>query len=210
MERHLKILLCTYFIILIMLAPFSLMIGDTLYYWSWGQHLDLSYLDGPPMISFMIRFFNSIFGNTFCAFSMLSVTCGAFISYFIYKTGILLCDKKTGLLAASIWTLCPIVAQKIFTEITYDIPENLFWSLLLYMASCYLSYRETKFLYLMGLSAGLLLLSKYSGIVLIIGLLVYFISTKELRGVFQNVHFFWSRAIMYISIQSRIDLECKV
>ena len=34
-------------------APFFPLIGDEAYYWLWWQHLDLSYVDHPPMIAYV-------------------------------------------------------------------------------------------------------------------------------------------------------------
>lgn len=44
-------LLLIYIIFLCVNAFFMGPHFDSFYYWSWGQHLDFGYLDGPPLIA---------------------------------------------------------------------------------------------------------------------------------------------------------------
>ena len=189
-SSRLKIWICAYFAFLVILAPFIFPDGDAFYYWDWGNHLALSYLDGPPMIAYMMRLMTILFGNTFFAINMVAVACSALICYFIYRLGVLLRDQKTGMFAAALWLFYPLVAQAIFIRVTYDVPENLFSVMSLYFAARYALTQKTRFLYGIGLAAGLLLLSKYTGIVVIATLFIYYVGHRELRAVFRNPHFY--------------------
>ena len=77
MSSKLKGLIYIYFGILLILAPFIFPNGDSFYYWEWGNHLSLSYLDGPPMIGYMMRVATLLFGNTFFALNWVGIACAA-------------------------------------------------------------------------------------------------------------------------------------
>ena len=142
------------------------------------------------MIAYMMRVSTIFFGNTFFAMNMVGVACSALICYFIYQLGVLLRDQKTGMLAAALWVFYPLVAQAIFIRVTYDVPENLFSIMMLYFAARYALSKKIRFLYWTGLAAGLLLLSKYTGIVVIIGVFIYYLGHRELRPVFKSPHLY--------------------
>ncbi len=198
MQLNLKHVAVLYFAFLVILAPFIFPDGDSFYYWEWGNHLSLSYLDGPPMIAYLMRFFCLIFGNTFFAMNIVGIFCAAGISYFLFQIGRLLRDRETGMLAVALWLFFPLVAQALFVRVTYDAPESLFWIMTLYGAVRYLGTRQVRFLYWMGTTAGLLLLSKYTGLIVIAGILIYFASQRSLRAVFKNPHFYGAMCVAIV------------
>jgi 4-amino-4-deoxy-L-arabinose transferase-like glycosyltransferase len=48
------------------------------YYWNYAQHLDIGYLDHPPMVAWVIWIATSLAGNT-----EFAVRIGAFLSWFV-------------------------------------------------------------------------------------------------------------------------------
>lgn len=203
MRSKLKICLFVYFLILTGFCFVMYPFGDSFYYWNWGQHLGLSYLDGPPMIAYMMRLSSTIFGNTFFAINFVAVACAIATCYFIYNIGKLLLNKEVGLLAALLWLISPTVAQNIFARVTYDSAESLFWIATIYFAACYSQTKKTLDIYRIGIFVGLALLSKYSGVILALGLLIYFVMTKNLRDIFKNKHLYFA-AILTLVIFSPV------
>ncbi|MDF2691318.1 MAG: dolichol monophosphate mannose synthase [Gammaproteobacteria bacterium] len=165
---------------------------DTFYYWDWGRHLALSYFDGPPMIAYMLRLSTTIFGNNLFALNFVGLICIACTGFFIYKTAELLLDKETGFIAALLWILFPITSAKLLVCVTYDTCLSLFWAMTVYCVCRYLKYQKDADLYWTGMAIGLMLLAKYSGIVLVFGILIFLVLSPIYRGVFKNKHFYFS------------------
>ena len=184
---HVSLLL--YFSIALLLAPIGILELDSFYYWDWSRHLALSYYDGAPMIAYFIRLSTLIFGNTLFAISLVGILVAALTAFIIYKTGRLFLTKEASYVAMLLWLLSPLVTQDILYQTTYDTPLTLFWASTLYFLVKYLTNNETKQLYFCGASIGLMMLSKYSGIVLILAILIFLISTPY-RKLFKNYHLY--------------------
>jgi hypothetical protein len=176
-----------YFAILLLLAPVNLLSLDSYYYWEWGRHLDWSYYDGAPMIAYLIRLSTTIFGDTFFALSLVGIVCSALTCIIIYHTARRFLSKQASGIATALWSFAPLVTMDLLKQTTYDNPLTLFWALTLYFAVRYIQTKETKSLYALGASAGLLLLSKYTGVILLLGLFIFFIATPY-RAIFKKSH----------------------
>jgi 4-amino-4-deoxy-L-arabinose transferase-like glycosyltransferase len=183
------LLLALYFVVLLGLAPINLLSFDTYYYWEWSRHLALSYYDGSPMIAYLIKLATLAFGHTLFALSLVGIATAALTSWIIYKTGRIFLSKEASYIATLSWLFSPLVTLDILKQTTYDTPLTLFWALTLYCTVKFLKTNNNKELYLIGASAGLMMLSKYSGIVLILALLIFLIYGPY-RSIFKNKHFY--------------------
>lgn len=192
--HSLYLFLGIYFAILLGLAPINLLSLDTYYYWEWSRHLALSYYDGSPMIAYFIKLSNMLFGTTLFSLSIIGVVTAALTSGIIYKTARLFLSKEASVVAMLSWLTAPLVTMDILTETTYDTPLTLFWALTLYYTVKFIKTNQTKELYLIGASAGLMMLSKYTSIVLIFALLIFLVSTSY-RSVFKSKHFYFAMLI---------------
>ncbi|CAM4491654.1 MAG: hypothetical protein LEGION0403_FIIPPAGN_01662 [Legionella sp.] len=181
------LLLALYFVVLLGLAPINLLSFDTYYYWEWSRHLALSYYDGSPMIAYLIKLATLAFGHTLFALSLVGIANTALTSWIIYKTARFFLSKKSSYIATLSWLFSPLVTLDILKQTTYDTPLTLFWALTLYYTVKFLKTNNYKELYFIGASAGLMMLSKYSGIVLILALLIFLISSPY-RSIFKNKH----------------------
>ncbi|WP_058535840.1 glycosyltransferase family 39 protein [Legionella saoudiensis] len=184
-------LLAFYFMVLLGLAPINLLSFDTYYYWEWSRHLALSYYDGSPMIAYLIKLATSAWGHTLFALSLVGILTAALTSWIIYKTARFFLSKEASYIATLSWLFSPLVTLDILKQTTYDTPLTLFWALTLYFTVKFLKTNNNKELYLIGASTGLMMLSKYSGIVLILALLLFLISSPY-RSIFKNKHFYLS------------------
>jgi len=169
---------------------------DTLYYYEWSQHLSLSYFDGPPLIAYVIRLFTLAFGHTLFALNLVGVMTVSLTCVFVYKTVTLLADEESGWLAAALWLINPLVNQELLLKVTYDNVENLCWVACLYYVIRYFTRQKNLEIYKFAIWAGLLLLSKYTGVLLLIATLVYFISVPGCRAIFRNRHFYYAMTVV--------------
>jgi 4-amino-4-deoxy-L-arabinose transferase-like glycosyltransferase len=101
-------------------------------------------------------------------------------------------DEKTAIYTFYIF-ISSIIVIVASTLITPDIPLMFFTTLFLYFGYIYLFEDKKNYLLLTGFAAGAMILSKYTGILIIFTFLVYILLYK--RKVFKERYFFYSIAI---------------
>lgn len=188
------IMMFFYFSLLFVLAPTQILSFDSYYYWEWSRHLDLSYFDGPPMIAYWIKLATLGFGDTLLALNMVGICGVAVTAGIIYKTARLFLNAEASCIAMLLWVFAPLNTLDLLKQTTYDIPYILFWALTVYCVAHFtqaqkLSAQSIKWLYLSGISVGCMMLSKYSGIILVLALFVFMLATPY-RYLFKNRHFY--------------------
>ena len=136
------------------------LIGDEAYYWLWSQHLDLSYVDHPPMIAYVNFLLTAIFGNSEFVVRLGAIGIVLLISRVIYLTGRELHDERAGALAVIIFNLLPVF----FAGGMFLVPQTLlffFWALSFYFMIKIIKTGKGSLWYLLGVTVGLGLLSDY-------------------------------------------------
>lgn len=186
-----------YFAILLCIAPINILSLDTYYYWDWSRHLALSYYDGSPMIAYFIRLSTLLFGHSLFALSFLGIVVTALTSGIIYKTARFFLSREASCIAMLSWLFAPLVTIDLLKQTTYDTPLTLFWALTLYYTVKFIQTNKIKELYFIGASAGLMMLSKYTGIVLILSLLIFLIFSTY-RSIFKTKHFYFAISLVII------------
>ena len=189
--------LILYFSILLLLAPTNLLSLDTYYYWDWSRHLALSYYDGSPLIAYLIKLSTLLFGNTLFALTFVGIASTALTSLIIYKTARLFLTKEASYVALFLWLFSPLVTLDLLKQTTYDTPLNLFWALTLFCTTKFILSNKIRWLYMTGISIGLMMLSKYSGFVLVLSLFIFLLVTP-LRALFRTCHLYLSMLISLI------------
>jgi len=154
--------------------------GDEAHYWDWSRHLSLSYYSKPPMVAYIIALFTKIFGN-----NELGVRFGAlFLSVLIIPLTFkiskeLFKDEKLALFSSILTQIIPIYATGGIL-MTIDPPLVFFFSL-----STYFFYKAINsfpwYWYLLGISIGLGLLSKYTMAFILISVILYLLFSKKDR-----------------------------
>lgn len=178
-----------YFLFLCLITPFRLLSFDTYYYWDWSRHLDLSYYDGPPLIAYMIRLLTLVMGDMVFGLALFSLIMTMLTAYMLYKTASLFLKKDISCWVVLIWLSAPLVTQDMLMQVTYDTPMTYFWVCSLYYAMRYILFQKTRSIYALALCFGFLLLSKYTGIVLILGVLCFVLTTDYIR-LLKTPHFY--------------------
>ncbi len=165
---------------------------DTLYYWDWSRHLALSYYDGPPLVAYIIHSYVWLFGNSELALNFLAIFSNFTIAASIFLLAKTLYNLNVACFSALIWLLSPIVFIQYANSFTYDTPLTLFWVLTLYFFYQGKKTDRCIYLYLAGTSAGLMMLSKYTGVLLFLALIILCIMVKSYRNLLKNPHLYLS------------------
>ena len=182
----------------LILLPFMGLMPQDAYYYLYGQNLSLSYFDHPGMIGYILRIFTELFGQSiftikFADFVITSLTIIAFYklaSYFLSK------EKRQRAFV--------LLASTIFISIlsfnsTPDVPLLLFWTLsiiCLYKAI----FEEKKWFWILGgITMGLAFNSKYTALLLQIGLVAFLIFSNKYRKLFLSP-WFWVSLLISVAI----------
>lgn len=193
-KDRIYISICILFSILLVVWSFDQYLArDSYYYWRWGQHLDWSYFDGPPLIAYLIRLCTKLFPDNNITLALINKVLLCLSCLMVYATARLSLDKSASIISAMFCFFFPLSISFIARGTTYDVPLFFFWACTLYFATKFsIHYRHYRFLNASGICIGFLMLSKYSGIILVLGLLYSAALQPQLRSIFTNKHVFFS------------------
>lgn len=139
---------------------------DEVYYWTWSRHLALSYYDHPPLIAYGMRLFTSVFGNHLLAIRLFGILCWSGSAYILYQLALDIFKRpRIAEISLLLYILMPITQLEMRICIP-DAPQAFFWTLTLYALNKIFLQKNRHWVCGLGLSAGGLLLSKYTGILL--------------------------------------------
>lgn len=155
--------------------------NDEVYYWTYALFPDWSHFDHPPMLGWIIQLFtcNLRWDSSF-ALRLPSLVLGTLNTWLIYRLGNLLKGPKTGWYSALLYTGSLYAAIIAGTFVMPDTPLSTF-----YLAALYSFFKafgldadgkeETVPVHFLwaGLFTGMAMLSKYSGIFLWVGAMLY-------------------------------------
>lgn len=125
---------------------------DEAYYWCWSQQLDWGYFDHPPMIAYFISLGTKIFGHTELGVRVVGILLGIPM--------LVLCHRMT---RGSLLAVCLVGTMPLYMLggilSTPDVPLLLMWLVGLWAT------KEKRWL-ILGVAAGLAMMSKYTGALL--------------------------------------------
>jgi hypothetical protein len=185
-------------ILLLRLASIGLMglMPQDAYYYFYGEHLALSYYDHPPAIAYLLRLFTTIFGKKVFALKLAD----SLVSFFSLLAFYYLCRcflsehraKNAFLLFFS--TLLLTIVSLVSTP---DTPLILCWTASL--LSLYHAVFLNKKVYWIwsGLLMGLAFDSKYTGLLLPAGLILFLLLSNRYRKQFFSA-WFWSFLVIFL------------
>jgi len=170
--------------------------GDEAYYWMWSHHLQAGYYDHPPMIALMIWVTNHI-SQAEWGVRLVNVFSFTMAAFYLFRFTKELSDEKTALNAVLIF-LSVIIVNAGYIITTTDAPTILFWTLSLYYAYRALFFGSWSEYILAGIMLGLLMLSKYTSILLIFSILLFIVLRK--RSILTNIKFYTAMLIALIIV----------
>ncbi|MBU0632687.1 glycosyltransferase family 39 protein [bacterium] len=193
----------TAYTLIILLALFSAVYnaflplhGDEAYYWLWSKHLQAGYYDHPPMIAFLIYLTNFVSESEW-GVRLVNVISMSVAAVYIFKLTKLMSDERTALNSVIIFSSA-IITHAGYIITTPDSPLILFWSLSLYYTYRAIFIGDKKDFILTGLFLGLLMLSKYTAILYIAGVVI-FMALKR-RDLFLNPYMYTAALIASIVV----------
>ncbi|MBI4690259.1 MAG: glycosyltransferase family 39 protein [Nitrospirae bacterium] len=177
---------------------------DEAHYWEWSRRLDLSYYSKGPMIAYLIALGTAVFGDNVFGIRIMAVIFYTLSTILMYLLGKRLFDERTGMAAALLIQIVPLYSAY-GVLFTIDSPFIFFWMLSLYLfwkaiqytihdtrytihdkkhASCIVHHASPAMHWiLLGVSVGLGLLTKYTMVFFYACALLFFLVSKQHRGL---------------------------
>ncbi|WP_299839587.1 glycosyltransferase family 39 protein [uncultured Tenacibaculum sp.] len=162
------------------LLPFMGLMPQDAYYQFYGENLSFCYFDHPGMIGYFLRFFTTILGKSVFVIKLTDfiITTATLLSF--YKLASLFLSKKK-LESAMLIIISTFFISILSYNSTPDVPLLLFWTLsilLLYKAI----FEEKRAHWICaGVTIGLAFNSKYTAILLPLGLFAFLLFSKKYR-----------------------------
>jgi 4-amino-4-deoxy-L-arabinose transferase-like glycosyltransferase len=159
---------------------------DEAYYWLWSRHLDAGYFDHSPLVAYFIRFTTLFSGSEFWV--RLSGTIVTLIASVLTWRLALQLFGSVRVAAGSVmlFNVYPLTMLGLIV-VTPDIPVFLFWSSSVYLFWQIMQSKKAWLWYVLGLSFGLALLSKYTAVLLLPCLFIYLLITEDRRWL-KTIH----------------------
>ncbi len=141
------------------------LLPEEAYYWNYSRHLDIGYLDHPPMVAWLVRLGTLLFGDTEFGVRFGALCCGTVSSFFIYRLTRNVFGESSALLALGLAQVLPFffLAGMLMTP---DAPLTAAWAASVYFLERALIVGRGWAWIWAGLSLGLGLLSKYTIVML--------------------------------------------
>jgi hypothetical protein len=184
--------------------------GDEAYYWVWGQHLALSYLDHPPFHAWLQGLVSLVLGWSLPALRFLSVaTSAACLWVFWIWAKRLRPDnpKPTFWLTAAMFYSAPMLM--LYT--TVALHDRVLVLLALLSIHCFALFftdwtegrRRYWLLYAAAALLGLATLTKYTGVLVGVGVLVTILVRRDLWSLLKSPHIYLA-AVLSVAMQAPV------
>lgn len=156
--------------------------NDEVYYWTYALQPDWNHFDHPPGVGWLIRLttFNLLWVNQ-VSLRLGSILCAAVSTWFIFKTGKIIANEKTGWYAALIYNCSVYTGFIAGFFILPDSPQMPFWTAALYLMSLLFIRNKDQQLSVwlgLGLMIGLAALCKVHGLYLWAGFVLFLLLTR--------------------------------
>ncbi len=180
----LSVLIILFIIRLILITKIELIPEET-YYWQWSRHLSLSYYDMSPMIAYTIAL-TTFFGKFNSQFfvRLAAPTISLLLSFFVF----IILKKITGKTIPSLIWAVLLNTIPIFNVggvlIVYGNLQILFFSLTILFLIYLIITDKNYYWYLIGISTGLALLSKYTAVFIYLIVFLFLLLSKRYRKYF--------------------------
>jgi dolichol-phosphate mannosyltransferase len=137
------------------------LIQEEAYYWNYAQHLDIGYLDHPPMVAWIIWLFTSVLGNTEFAVRIGAFLCWLAAAVFSFRLTCNIFDISGAFRALILIAVLPFFFG-IGLVMTPDAPLVACWAGALYFLERALIGERRLAWWGVGVCIGLGMLSKYT------------------------------------------------
>jgi 4-amino-4-deoxy-L-arabinose transferase-like glycosyltransferase len=172
------------------------------YYFFYSEHLDLSYFDHPPGIAYILWLFTSIFGKNVIAIKLADSIVTMLTVFFFYKLSRSFYEQERALKSVLLFfsTLMVTVLSLVSTP---DTPLLLFWTISLYLLHKAIFLHKNFYWIWAGIAMGLAFDSKYSGVFLPAGMILFLLLSTQHRKLLTTV-WPWLNCLFFILIISPV------
>ncbi|MCA6071370.1 MAG: glycosyltransferase family 39 protein [Endomicrobium sp.] len=165
---------------LLVIGKIGLTVNETHYCWVYTKFLDLSYFDYPPFIAYLIKATTLIFGNNEFAARFPTVVIFFIASWFFFICAKKLYNERTAFTGVLLLNVLPVFSFLGSVIAVPDSPLALFWLLSLLVFIVLIETNNKNYWYLLGIIAGLAMLSKYNAILIPFSIFLFlFLSPKH-------------------------------
>ena len=151
------------------------------YYWKYAKSLALSYFDHPPMCATVIALFTKIGGDNPFFIRIGSVLFSLATMVLLFRITEKLFHKSLYALLVTVSIAGTILFSIGATIMTPDVPFIFFWTLIVYSLVNLRITSAPVWWYAAGAGLGFALLSKYSAVLIIPGILLYLLFSRQQR-----------------------------
>ncbi len=159
------------------------LIPEEAYYWNYAMHLDLGYLDHPPMVAWIIWLGTLVFGTSEFAIRIGSFICWIITALFTYGLALNIFNKSTAISSVMLLAILPMFFG-VGLVTTPDAPLVTCWAGALYFLERALVGQDRSAWWGAGIFIGLGMISKYTIVLLIPATFLYMLLDKSSRRWF--------------------------
>jgi dolichol-phosphate mannosyltransferase len=156
------------------------LLPEEAYYWNYAKHLDIGYLDHPPMTAWLIYIFDSVLGKSEFAVRLPAFLGWFLFAFFMYRFTENTVGKESGKLVLLLLVALPIYMSVGFL-MTPDAPFYICWAGALYFLERSLFGNRSYTWYMAGVCLGLGLLSKYTMGLIMPATLAFLLADRKSR-----------------------------
>lgn len=173
------------FILRVVFSACVELMPEEAYYWNYSRHLDIGYLDHPPLVAWLIRAGTTLFGNTEFGVRFGALCCGVTASFFIYRLTREVFGQASALAALIFAQVLPYFFMSGML-MTPDAPLAAAWAAsLFYLERALVGGRSGAWLGV-GLAMGIGMISKYTIGMVGLAALIFMIADVPSRRWFRR------------------------
>lgn len=167
---------------------------DEFLYLAEGRHLSLGYMEVPPLLS-LFAWLTHFLGDGIFWIKFWPDLFSVFTFLLVAKMVQMLGGKQFAIFLSWLpFVICGYL--RLFFLFQANFLEVFFWTSIAFTLFCFIQTKENKWLYWMGLSIGLGMMSKYSVAFYTASILLGILLTKH-RNLFLNKHFYFSLILAF-------------
>ena len=153
------------FVLRLLYAGLPELLEEEAYYWNYARHMDIGFLDHPPMVAALIWLGTAVFGDTEFGVRIGALFCWLIAAWFVNRLANVTFNRSIAFRSVLLYSLLPFFFG-IGLVMTPDAPLVACWAACLYFLHLALIREERGAWLGVGVSLGLGMLSKYTIVLL--------------------------------------------
>lgn len=166
----------------LVLAALLPLVEDEAYYQLWASVPSAGYYDHPPMVAWGIAAGEALLGPTLLGVRLASVLAVALITLLTYRIAFLFSRDDAVAFRAAVWGAVMLPMSALGFAATPDATSVLFWTAATWALVELLCDKRAGWWLLIGLFAGLGVLSKFTNLFFGLALVIWLVGSREGRG----------------------------